>query len=53
VSSTEPLTISDFAKYIGVPARDVFALPFPAFLTLIRQHGFFLTGAGLVPKSYK
>lgn len=48
-----PLSMTDFAKYVGIPAADVFALPFPAFLALIKKHGFYLTGSGLVPKVYK
>jgi hypothetical protein len=46
------LSMEDFAKYIGVPSREVFALSFPAFVALIRAHGFYLTGAGLVRKDY-
>jgi hypothetical protein len=46
------LSIEDFAKYIGRPKKEIFALPFSEFVALIREHGFYLTGAGLVPKSY-
>lgn len=49
---TEPLTVSDFCKYEGLDADAVLALPFGQFCELIKKHGFFLSGSGLIPKDY-
>lgn len=51
-TADEPLSIEEFCKYEGLDYNEVMALPFDAFLVLIKKHGFFLTGNGLIPKDY-
>lgn len=47
---TEPLNMAGFAKYIGVPEDDVYDLPFDGLCQLLKKHGFWLTGDGILPK---
>lgn len=50
--SEEPMTISEFAKYIGMSPAMVLALPFGDLCQLLKKNSFFLSGDGVIPKDY-
>jgi hypothetical protein len=50
--TSQPMTMADFAKYLGVFEAKIFALSFPDLCALLKAHGFWITGDGILPKSY-
>ena len=47
---TEPLGITEFAKYIGMTSDAIHAMKFGPFTHLMKKHGFWITGDGILPK---